>query len=155
MGERIEISINAEEVLRALQQIDDNIEATEEKAEQLTESVEEQTQKSFNNVMGFMRASYLLISGLSRVMGGGMTQVFSSMYMAAMSVIGTYKAIAAAIAASGPAGWVQAGIMITSLVTASLSLVSILSGQRALSTKIRGVNMALHGISGMISSFSL
>ncbi len=155
MGERIEISINAEEVLRALQQLDTKIETTEEKAEQLTESVEEQTQKSFNNVMGFMRASYLMISGLSRVMGGGLSQVFSSIYMAAMSAIGAYQAIAAAIAASGPAGWLQAAIMTTSLITAGLSLVSILAGQRDLSTKIRGVNMALHGISGMISTFSL
>ena len=155
MGERIEITINAEEALRELDQLDSKIEDIEQKAEDAIETVEEQTKKSFNQVMGFMRGSYAMISGLSRVMGGGMTQVFSSMYMAAMSAIGTYTAIKAAIAATGPAGWVQAAIMTTSLITASLSLASILSGQRDLSTKIRGVNMALHGISGMISSFSL
>ena len=155
MGERIEITINAEEVLRELDQLDNKIEDTEQKAEDVVETVEEQTKKSFNQVMGFMRASYSVISGMSRVMGGGMTQVFASMYMAAMSAIGTYKAIAAAIAATGPTGWIQASIMTTSLITASLNLVSIMSGQRTLSTKIRGINMALHGISGMISSFTM
>lgn len=155
MGERIEITINAEEALRELDQLDSKIEETEQKAEEAVETVEKQTKKSFNQVMGFMRGSYAMISGMSRVMGGGMSQVFSSMYMAAMSAIGTYTAIKAAIAATGPAGWVQAGIMTTSLITASLSLASILSGQRDLSTKIRGINMALHGISGMISSFSI
>jgi len=155
MGERIDITITAEEILRVLQYLNGEIEETEEKAEEAIETVEKQTEISFNQVMGFMRASYSIISGMSRVMGGGMTQVFSSIYMAAMSAIGTYKAIAAAIAATGPTGWVQAAIMTTSLITASLSLVSIMTGQRVLSTKIRGINMALHGISGIISSFSL
>ena len=155
MGERIDISINAEEVLRALDQIDAKIEDTEEKAEEAVESVEEQTKKSFTQVMGYMRASYLIISGMSRIMGGGMSQIFSSIYMAAMSAIGTYKAIAAAIAATGPIGWVQAAIMTTSLVTASLSLVSIMMGQRDMSTKIRGLNMSLHGISALITTFTL
>ncbi len=155
MGERIDIIINAEEVLRALDQIDAKIEDTEEKAEEAVESVEEQTKKSFTQVMGYMRASYLIISGMSRIMGGGMSQIFSSIYMAAMSAIGTYKAIAAAIAATGPIGWVQAAIMTTSLVTASLSLVSIMMGQRDMSTKIRGLNMSLHGISALITTFTL
>ena len=155
MGERIDITINAEEILRALQQIDNRIEETEEKAEEAIDTVEDQAEESFKEVMGFMRASYLMISGISRIMGGGMSQVFSSLYMAAMSAIGTYKAIAAAIAATGPTGWVQAGIMTTSLITANLSLISVMMGQRDLSTKIRGINMALHGISGVISSFSI
>ncbi len=155
MSERIEITINAEEVLRILAEVNAKVEETEEKAEQVVESVEEQTKKSFTQVMGYMRASYSIIAGISRIMGGGLSQVFSSIYMAAMSAIGTYKAIAAAIAATGPIGWVQAAIMTTSLVTASLSLTSIMLGQRALSTKIRGLNMTLHGISGLITTFTL
>jgi len=117
----------------------ENIDANEKAAKQ-----------SFNEVMGFMRTSYLLISGVSRVMGQGMSQVFSSMYMVAMSTIGTYKAITAAIAATGPAGWIQAGIMTISLATATSSLVSIMAGQRDLSSRIRGINMSLHGISSLI-----
>ncbi len=155
MGERIDISINAEEVIRDLDKIDDKIDETEEKAASAIETVEVQTKRSFTQVMGYMRASYSIIAGISRIMGGGLSQVFSSIYMAAMSAIGTYKAIAAAIAATGPTGWVQAAIMTTSLVTASLNLTSIMLGQRALSTKIRGLNMTLHGISGLITTFTL
>ena len=129
----------------------------ERKNEEITDTIEqnkEATQKSFNEVMRYMRAGYLMISGISRVLGGGMTQVFSSMYMVAMSTIGTYKAITAAIAATGPVGWIQASIMSISLITATSSLISIMAGQRDLSTKIRGVNMALHGISGIIGAFN-
>ena len=155
MSERIEITINAEELRRALSGVEEQIETTEEKLMDMTEKVEDATTKSFNQVMGFMRTTYLMISGASRVLGGGMSQLFSTIYLTAISAIGTYKAIAAAMAASGPYGWVQAGLMIISLTTASLSLASILSGQRDLSRKIRGINMSLHGISGMISSFSI
>lgn len=130
----------------------------ESKNQEITEKIEankEATQKSFTEVMGLMRTTYLMISGASRILGGGMSQVFSSMYMTAMAAIGTYKAIAAAMAATGPAGWIQAGIMTISLVTATTSLVSIMAGQRELSTKIRGINMALNGISGLISTFNI
>ena len=126
----------------------------ERKNEDIADKIElnkKATVKSFNEVMGMMRVGYLMISGFSRIMGGGMSQVFSSMYMIGMAAIGTYKAIAAAIAMTGPVGWVQAGIMTVSLITASSSLVSIMAGQRELSTKIRGINMTLHGISSMVS----
>lgn len=152
MSEHIEISINAEELRRALNAVNEDIEDTEERALEMTEKVEDATARSFDEVMGYMRASYLMISGLSRVLGGGMSQVFSSLYMVAMSAIGTYKAIAAAIAAT-PGGQLQAGLMFISLITASLSLTSILAGQRELSTKIRGINMSLHGISSLMGMY--
>ncbi|KKM03306.1 hypothetical protein LCGC14_1775750 [marine sediment metagenome] len=156
MSERIEITINAEEILRTLAEVNAKVEETEEKAEQVVESVEEQTKKSFNEIMGYMRATYMLISGVSRILGGGMSQIFSAIYMTAMSAIGAYKAIAAAMAVSPvPGARLQATLMMISLITATSSLVSIMAGQRELSTKIRGVNMSLHAISSLISSFSL
>lgn len=121
-----------------------------EKQSQLVEDVQEEAVRSFNEVMGFMRASYLMISGVSRILGGEMSQTFSLMYSVGVSAIGTYQAIAAAMAATGPQGWIQAGLMMISLTTATASLVSILAGQRELSTKIRGINMSLHGISALI-----
>ena len=126
------------------------VETVEEKASDMVDNVEAKAQESFEHVMNMMRASYLIISGVSRVMDQGMSQTFSSMYMVAVSTIGTYKAIAAAIAASGPAGWIQAAIMLISLATATSSLASVVTGQRELSTQLRGVNMALHGIQSLM-----
>jgi len=131
---------------------------TQAKVDKTAENIktnEKAATESFTEVMGYMRTTYLMISGFSRILGGKMSQVFSSMYMVGMSAIGTYKAIAAAIAATGPLGWVQAGIMTVSLITAGSSLVSVMAGQRELSTKIRGINMALHGISSMVSTYFL
>ena len=152
MGEeRIELTIDPEPLKRAIRDINDDIEETKENATEMVDDVKDKAEKSFNEVMGFMRTSYLLISGISRVLGQGMSQVFSSIYMTAISAIGTYKAIAAAMAASG-VGTAQAIIMGISLTTATASLVSIMAGQRDLSVKIRGINMTLHGISSMIGS---
>ena len=120
------------------------VETVEEKASDMVDNVEAKAQESFEHVMNMMRASYLIISGVSRVMDQGMSQTFSSMYMVAVSTI------AAAIAASGPAGWIQAAIMLISLATATSSLASVVTGQRELSTQLRGVNMALHGIQSLM-----
>lgn len=155
MGEeRIELTIDPEPLKRAIRGINDEIEETKENATGMVDDVKERALESFNEVMGFMRATYLIISGVSRVMDQGMSGVFSSMYMVGMAAIATYKAIAAAMAASG-VGTAQAIIMGISLTTATASLISILTGQRELSTKIRGVNMGLHGISALIQQFSI
>jgi len=125
-----------------------------EKQSQLVEDVKEEAVRSFNEVMTYMRASYLMISGVSRILGGEMSHAFSLMYSVGVSAIGTYKAIAAAMATTGPAGWIQASLMMISLTTATSSLMAILAGQRELSTQIRGINMSLHGISAIIGSGS-
>ena len=123
-----------------------------------TEAIEENKQRareSFHTVMGMMRTSYLMFSGMGRIIGGGMTMMFRTMYMVGIAAVGTYKAIAAAMAASGPAGWLQAAIMFSSLAVASTQLIAVLTGQKDLTQKMRGFNMMLHGISGMIGSYSV
>jgi len=44
--------------------------------------------------------------------------------------------------------------MTISLSTAIAGLVATMSGQKELAQRISGMNMALHGISGMIDTFS-
>ena len=119
------------------------------------EANKEAAKESFNQALGIMRASYQMISGITTVMGGDMSKIFSSIYAIAVGLIGTYTSITAAIAATGPAGWVQAGIMTMSLISAGTTLLSVMTGQTELTTRISGITTALHGLSGMISSFSL
>ena len=119
-----------------------------------TIDVKKQADISFNEVMGMMRASYMMVSGIAQVMGGTLGQIFQSIYGVAVAAIGTYQAIAAAMAASG-VGAFQAALMINSLLAAIVSLVGVSTGQEELSRRMSGLNMAIHGISGMISSFSL
>lgn len=150
MSEKIEITISAEEILRVLASTNDAIEDTEDNLLDMTKNVVIATQKSFNEVMGMMRASYMMITGVSQAVGGTLSQVFASMFEIAISAIGTYQAIAAAMAATGPAGWIQAGIMTTSLLVAGINLATLAEGQSELSRRISGLNMSLHGISSMI-----
>lgn len=97
-----------------------------------------------------MRASYAMVSGLAQVMGGSMGQAFSAIFGMALGAIETTTAIAAALAASGPAGWVQAGLMFASLITAMIQLSAVQTGQDELASRISGLNSALHGIGSMI-----
>ena len=124
-------------------------EARNEKIAEMTDENEKRTKEAFESSMGAMRASYMMISGFAQAIGGSMGQIFSSMYSVAVSAIGTYKAIAAAMAASG-VGTPQAILMTISLVTAISSLTSVMMGQKELSRRISALNMSLHGISQMI-----
>ena len=101
-----------------------------------------------------MRASYMMISGMATVLGGDMGRFFSAIYGMGVATIGTYKAVAAAIAASG-VGAVQASIMFASLISATVQLGAVMLGQNELSQRMHGLTMGLHGIQGMISSYSL
>ena len=119
------------------------------------DAVDEASEKSFVSLMGVMRTSYLMFSGMGRILGGGMTMAFRSMYNIGMSAVGTYSAIAAAMAATGtPWDVVKSLIMITSLGLAQGQLVSVLAGQNQLTQQVRGLNMMLHGLSGLIRSSS-
>lgn len=115
------------------------------------EANEKNTKEAFDLAMSAMRASYMVVSGLSQAMGGGMSQAFSAMYGIAMAGIQTTMSIAAALAASGPAGWVQASMMMTSLITAIVQLGAVLTGQDDLSRAVGGLNMSIQGIGGMLN----
>lgn len=125
------------------------------KNEKIAVAIEENkkaAKESFNQVMGYMRGTYMMLQGVSQVMGVSIPQVFSGMVSVAISTIGTYKAIAAAIAATGPAGWIQATLMFSSLITAIISLNAAMTGQEDLSRMVGGLNTTLHGISALIGS---
>lgn len=106
-------------------------------------------------VMSSMRTTYLMLTGLGRVMGGGMTMMFRTIYTVGMSAVGTYKALAAAAAASGPWGWAQAAIMYASTFAALGQLSAVMRGQTELTQTMRGYYMMLHGVSGLLGSFSM
>lgn len=128
----------------------------EESAERVLEKVrevKEEQERSFEEVLGMMRASYMMITGVSQAMGGDLPQVFSSIFSMAISSIATYKAIAAAMAASG-VGAAQASIMFASLITAIASLMTGMAGEAELSRRITGLNTSLHGISALIGSIN-
>lgn len=153
IAERIILAIDTTEGERKVAALDNKIEDSKEKLIDLAEDVVTQTQKSYNEVMGMMRASYMMITGVSQAIGGTLSQVFSSMFSIALSAIGTYQSIATAMAATGPAGWIQAGIMATSLIVAGINLATLAEGQTELSRRITGLNMSLHSISSMIGMY--
>jgi len=114
---------------------------------------EKATKEAFDKAMGAMRAGYMVISGMSQAMGGGMSQAFSAIYGIAMAGIGTYQAIAAAMAASG-VGTVQAVMMTSSLITAIAQLGAVTVGQADLARQLGGLNMSIQGIGSMIGVIS-
>ena len=125
-----------------------------EKIAQAIEQNEKATKDAFNKSMAAMRAGYMVLSGMTQAMGGSMSQAFSAIYGIAMASIGTYQAIAAAMAASG-VGTVQAILMTSSLITAIIQLGAVALGQEDFSRQIGGLNMALQGIGQSISAWGI
>ena len=101
-----------------------------------------------------MRAGYMMVSGVAQIMGTSMGAIFSSMMGAASSAIGTYEAIATAMAASGPWGWIQAGIMFASLTIALVGLGELMDEKQRLGRNLNLLNMSLQGFSQLIGSFN-
>jgi len=153
MAEKIPLDVDATEANRTMDVLDSRIDDTQEKLIQMGNDIERETERSFNEVKGMMQASYMMVSGVTQMIGGSMSQAFAAIFQIGISAIGTYQAIAAAMAATGPAGWVQAGIMTTSLLTALVNLYSLSEGQTELSRRISGLNMSLHSISSMVGMY--
>ncbi len=129
----------------------------ESKNEMIAEAIEaneEASRISFDKVMGAMRASYMMMSGIAQVMGTSMGEMFTTVFGVAISAIGTYEAIASAAAATGPMGWIQAGIMFASLAVAGINLAGLVVGQDLHTQQINGLIMTLQGFSQMIGSFN-
>jgi len=131
--------------------------ALEVKNDQIKAAIEEnqkRTKEAFTQAMAAMRSVYMVISGITQAMGGSMSQAFSAIYGIAMAGIQTGLAISAALAASGPAGWIQAGMMTASLITAMVQLGAVTVGQEELASQLGGLNMMVQGIGSLLNSMN-
>ena len=150
-SEKTELGVDTTEANRVIASLNEQIEGTEAKITDLVVRTDEQLKESFDRALGAMRASYIVISGISQAMGGSMFAAFSALYGVAVAGISTYQSIAAAMAAV-PGGQVQAILMTMSLITALISLGGILTGQEDFARQISGLNMAIQGIGGLLDS---
>lgn len=154
MSLKINIEAVLEETYIKSQQAE--LERKNDEIKRATEENEKRTKEAFEKSMGAMRAGYMVISGITQAMGGSMSQAFSAIYGIAMSGIQTYMSISAALAVSPiPGARIQAGLMIASLVTAMSQLVAVTAGQEELAQQLGGLNMAVQGIGGLITNYSL
>ena len=153
MSFKMDLDLDTSKADEKIDKTQDKIDKTLDSATEMVARVKEKTTESFNEVLGMMRASYMMISGLSQALGGGLSQVFSSMFSVAISAIATYKAIAAAMAASG-VGAIQAVVMFSSLITAITTLATAMEGETEFSKRLTGLNTTLHGISSIIGSLN-
>ena len=67
----------------------------------MAKTTEKQTKESFKAVVDMMKTSYMMVQGISQIIGGDMGQMIGAIYGVAVAGISTYQAIAAAMAASG------------------------------------------------------
>ena len=109
MSERIDISINAEEVLRALDQVDDKIDLVEVKAEIVLNEIEKKTQESFNQVLNMARAGWNITQQVVKIAGGSIDSLINLSISSALSMISVYQTISAGKAMTTQ-NWVQFGI---------------------------------------------
>lgn len=117
----------------------------------LEDNTDRAKQSEFH-IIKAMQASYMMAYGMSRFLGGGMAQAFFTVHSLSVSAIGAWKAIAAAVLGSGSV--VQAAVMYVALAAAAAQLIQLAKGNTQLSRQMRGLTTSLHGMAGMIDSFS-
>ncbi len=149
MGERIDIVINAEEVLRALEQVDAKIEETEEKAEEVIEKIDTSTTASYNQVLNMARSTWLMTQGIVRAAGGAISATFRMAVGATLGAISMLLPIFTAEAVT-PGMQANAILGMISIATAIAALSAAQKEEQELALQFRGANMALHGIQSII-----
>ena len=154
ISEKIELGIEATEANRVIDNLQNRIDGTQDKIVSMAKTTESQTKESFKAVVDMMKTSYMLVQGITQVIGGDLGQMFGAIYGVAVAGISTYQAIAAAMAASG-VGTVQAILMMSSLIAAGASLGAIMTGQTELSRRVGGINMTLQALGQSISSWGI
>ena len=151
MCENPELGLETSEANKKLDTLDQRVDKTQESIIATTKATEEATEKSFKQVRGMMRASYMMVSGLTQVIGGPFGAIFGSMFGIAISAIGVWEGIATAMKASG-VGLAQGIIMSASLITSLMSLLTGLAGQTELAGQISGLTLTLQGFGGMLDA---
>jgi len=152
MEEKIELTLNAEDLLRELEVIDEKVDELEEKASEVIEEVEIATTDSYNQVLNMARASWLTFQGIVRVGGGTISSVFRMAIGTTLGMIAMLKPIVAAQATTGD--WVRAALGMTSIGLAIAATIAAQADYKKLELQIRGANMALHGIQSIIGSLN-
>ena len=153
-SEKPELGIDATEANRVLDWLQERIDTTKTQLVSMAKKTVSQTKKSFDEVVGMMRASYMMLQGITQVIGGDIGQMISAVYGVAVAGITTYQSIAAAMAASG-VGAFQAALMTTSLITAIVSLGGVMTGQTELSRRVGGIHTSLQAMGQFINSWGI
>ena len=151
MVDPIELRVDTSDANRVIESLNDQIEGMEDNLIKIAKNVEKQTEASFKDVRSMMRASYAMVSGLTQVIGGPYAQIFANMFGIAMSAIGVWQGIAAAMEASG-VGTAQGILMTASLLGSIMSLATGLTGQTELSKQISGLTLTLQGFGSLLDS---
>ncbi len=152
MGERIDIVINAEEVLGALNVVEEKIDAVEDKAEAVIEKIEVQTIDSYQQVLNIARASWNIIQGVVRAAGGTISSTLRFAIGTALGAFAVLKPIFTAQAVSGD--YIRAALGLASIGLGLAAVAAAEGEQRQLERQFRGANMALNSIQTYIGSIN-
>jgi vacuolar-type H+-ATPase subunit H len=152
MVDEITVHINVDD--SEVEEADQKVEDLKEKAEKITEEVEEKASYSYNKVMLMARGAYMATAGLIRATGGTVSAIFRMAVSAAISAVAVFRPIIAAEAVT-PGMQVQAAIGSANLLLAMMAIASATKKRSEVSHQILAISTALHGVSMMLSSYSL
>jgi len=147
MSEKLIIETSLDDSKIKIQQAE--IEAKNEQISQDIDENEKKSREAWTKTMAAMRSGYMVISGITQLMGGSMSQAFTAMYGIAMSSIQLYMALTPAVGAINP---VQATMMMISLMSSVIQLGTIAEGQEEFSRALGGVTSMMQGIGGLLDA---
>ncbi len=151
MSEGLSVDVNIKPGLSALQRLQQKSAVTFNLIRKDAVNVEATTAKSTRNMIGLARNAYMTLVGMSRVMGMGISTLFSTMISGVLSFasimypILTMESVTPGMQVQAAIGFVNLGLAITAMVLAQ-------SKQQEAARDIQNINFMLHSISNLVGS---
>lgn len=149
ISEQIEISIDAEDLLHDLEEVDRKVEQTEANANEVIAEVEESTRSAFTQTLNMARNAYTIGLGIVKATGVSVSYFFRSMMSAAFGAISILRPLLTAEAVT-PGMQAQAIIGFAELAVAIAAVVAAQLEQSEIARGFRGAAMAISGIQSLI-----
>jgi hypothetical protein len=154
MGERIDITIEVDD--SDLQEAKADVEEFETESQRIIENVDQETKRSFNQVLSLARGAYLVGLGMVKAGGESVSYFFRAMISSFFGAVSILQPLLQAILHAGAATLnpymvAQAVLGLASLGVSIGAAVSAEAGNQDLARGLRGLDMTILGFQQLIN----
>ena len=149
MSEKVDITLSAEDLLQYLEHVNEEIDATEKKADIVIKETRERSQAAFTQVLNAARGTYLLTLGAVKASGETMSYFFRAAISSTFATITMLEPLLLG-RAMATSDWVSFAIGMASLATSWTAAIAAQLGAEEFGRSMRGIDMSMLGIQQLI-----
>ncbi len=153
---KVEIVLNAEELIRALELIEDKAEQTEEIVKTVSEKSDDMLRSSYFKALGLARSAYTIGLGMVKASGQSVSYFFRAMISATFGAIQTLYPLFKALIFKGAGTYnaYEVAMALLGMAELAVATISVKMAEREesdIARGMRGVAMSLGGLNSLLS----